>query len=123
MLHTEELPRPEGCIFRTACASDQIAIVGLLAFHGGAGEAVSATEAAGERRHHDVAGNCADDEGGGDYEPLGHEDHHEEGEKGTNVGSSFRIIQLADESRGHPGDGREDPCDHDRVDREGDKRG
>ena len=122
LLHSEELPCPEGCVFRTARAPDLVAIVGLLAAQGGAGEAVGAAEAPGKGGHHDVAGDRPDDEGCCDDEALRHQDHHEEGQEGPDVGGPFRVAQLGDERRGYPGDGREDPRDHYRVDREGDER-
>ena len=49
LLHAKELPRPEGCVFCATGPADEVAIVGLLASHGGASEAVSAAEATGEK--------------------------------------------------------------------------
>jgi hypothetical protein len=44
LLHTKKLPRSKGGIFRPTCSTDKVAIVGLLAAHCGAGEAVTAAE-------------------------------------------------------------------------------
>ena len=46
LLCPEELPCSQGCIFGSCCATDKEAIVGLLASHGGTGEAIAASEPA-----------------------------------------------------------------------------
>ncbi len=95
----------------------------MLTSQGGAGKAVAAAEAPGKGGHHDVAGDRPDDEGRGDDEAFRHQDHHEEGQEGPDVGGPFRVAQLGDERRGYPCNGREDARDHDRVDRERNERG
>jgi hypothetical protein len=97
LLNPEELSRSKGCVLRPTRAADLVAVVGLLAAQGRAGEAVGAAQASGKGGHHDVAGDRSDDEGGRDDEALRHQHHHEEGQEGPDVGCPFRVAQFGDE--------------------------